>query len=433
MPAHRRAGPASKLAGDAPWLADAVDWPEAKALALEHLYRALDFLLRPIEALEPEIFLRTAELFHADVDLIFGETTPLSCEIAEEDDAREPGPARTIPARRTRGHHTEGRDGNPQGVVGRALTRDGLPVRAWVVPGHTAAVTTSNHLKEDVQGWRLNRGVFVGDSGMFSAAKRPRRSRALGRYLLAVPMRQVTAVQLNVLTRAGRDRDVAHHRRGKEVDVGEGERRRRYLVCHNPDAAAREHAHRERLVKLVRAALATLDARQADHPTKACALMASRRFGRYLRMEAPGCLSIKAAKVAAAAKDDGQVVVTTNDDTLDAEDVVLGDSRMTLIEGCFRPMKTPGLQTRPIDHGRPQRLIAQVKRWVLALLLERAAEIRGQPTWRTVRQTLDPLKVVRDRLQGKTMIQRPQVTSPMAAIFHSLGMPLPKNMLDVFE
>jgi hypothetical protein len=224
---------------------------------------------------------------------------------------------------------------------------------------------------------------------------------------------------------------VAHNLRVKEVYVGTGERRRRYVVCHNPDEAAPEHAHRARLLELVRAALAALDARQADHPKRACELMASRRFGRYLRMKAQGRLSIDAAKVAADAKYDGQFVVTTNDDTRDAEDVALGYTSMTLIEGCFRRMKTTGLQTRPIYHWRAHRLIAHVKLCVLALLLERVAEIRCQQTWRTIRHTLEQLTVVRYRMQGKTILQSTQVTAPLAKLLRSLGISLPKKILAV--
>jgi hypothetical protein len=44
---------------------------------------------------------------------------------------------------------------------------------------------------------------------------------------------------------------------------------------------------------------------------------------------------------------------------------------------------------------RAHRLIAHVKLCVLALPLERAAEIRGRHTWRTIRPTLDRLKVLR--------------------------------------
>jgi transposase len=433
MTTHRLARPGSKLACYEQWLAADVYWPEAHALVLEHLYRALDFLLGHSEALEQEIFFRTADLFNADVDLIFWDTTTLYCEIDDEDEESEQWQTRLIPALRKRGHNKEGRDNNPQVVVGLALTRDGLPVRSWVFPGHTADVTTITHLKDDLRGWRLNRCVFVGDSGMFSEANRQRLSRALGRYILAVPMRKVTEVSLDVLTRPGRYRAVAPHLRVKEVYVGEGERRRRYVVCHNPDEATREQAHRARLLEVVRAELAALDVRQADHPKKACELMASRRFGRYLRMDARGRLSIDMTKVAAEAKYDGKFVVTTNDDTLDAADVALGYRSMTLIEGCFRRMKTTGLQTRPIYHWRPHRIIAHVKLCVLALLLERAAELRCQQTWRTIRHTLDQLKVVRYRMHGKTIVQSTQVTAPIADILRSLGVPLPKRILEVSD
>lgn len=433
MTANRLARPASKLACYDHWLADEVYWPEAKTLALEHLYRALDFLLQHIEALERELFYRTADLFNADVDLIFWDTTTLYFEIDEEDDDGEAWQGREIPALRKRGHNKDGRDGNPQVVVGLALTRDGLPVRSWVFPGNTADVTTIDHLKDDLRGWRLNRCVFVGDSGMFSEANRERLSRALGRYILAVPMRKVSEVQREVLSRPGRYRDVATNLRVKEVYVGKGERRRRYLVCHNPEEAEREQAHREQLLELVRAELTALDVQQADHPKKACELMASRRFGRYLRMDARGRLSLDTAKVATEAKYDGKFVVTTNDDTLDAEDVALGYKSMTLIEGCFRQMKTTGLQTRPIYHWRPHRIIAHVKLCVLALLLERAAEIRCQQTWRMIRQTLDQLKVVRYRMHGKTIVQSTRVTSTLAEILRSLRIPMPQKILEVSD
>jgi transposase len=431
MTANRLARPASKLACYERWLADDVYWPEAKALALEHLYRAMDFLLRHIESLEQELFYRTADLFNADVDLVFWDTTTLYFEIDDEDEDGEPWQARELPALRKRGHSKDGRDGNPQVVVGLALTRDGLPVRLWVFPGNTADVTTIEHLKADLRGWRLNRCVFVGDSGMFSEANQQRLSRALGRYILAVPMRKVTEVQREVLSRPGRYREVAANLQVKAVVVGEGERRRRYLVCHNPEEAAREQAHRDRLLELVRAELAALDTRQADHPKQACELMASRRFGRYLIMDTRGRLSINATKVAAEAKYDGKFVLTTNDDTLAAEDVALGYKSMMLIEGCFRQMKTTGLQTRPVYHWRSHRIIAHVKLCVLALLLERAAEIRGQQTWRTIRHALDQLKVVRYRMHGKTIVQSTRVTSTLAEILQRLRIPTPQKILKV--
>jgi hypothetical protein len=433
MTANRLARPASTLACSEQWLADAVYGPEAHAGALAHLDRAMDVLLGQSESLEQAGCLRTADLGTAAVALSFWDTTTLSWEIDDEAEASAPWQTRMLPARRKRGHHTEGRDSTPPVVVGLALTRAGLPVRSWGFPSHTADVTTITPLQDDLRGWRFNRWVCVGDSGMCSEATRQRLRRVLGRYSLAVPMRQVTEVSLAVLTRPGRYRDVAPHLRVQEVSVGEGARRRRDVVGHTPAEAAREQAQRTRLLELVRAERTALDVRQAEPPKKACALLASRRFGRYLRREAHGRLRIATTKVAAEAKSAGQCGVTTNDDTLNAADVALGYTSLRLLEGCCRRMQTTGRQTRPLSHWRPRRIIAHVKLCVLALLLERAAESRGQQTWRTIRHPLAPLKVVRYRLHGKTIVQSPQVTAPMAALLRSLGVPLPQRILEVSD
>src|SRR5499427_6455675 len=81
MVANRLAEPLSKLACYEYWMAERAYLPEAAALTLDHLYFALDFLDTHIEAIEREIFFRTADLFRADVDLIFWDTTSVYFEV----------------------------------------------------------------------------------------------------------------------------------------------------------------------------------------------------------------------------------------------------------------------------------------------------------------------------------------------------------------
>ena len=52
-------------------------------------------------------------------------------------------------------------------------------------------------------------------------------------------MRRGDEVTHEVLQRPGRYQKVVDNLRVKEVVVGEGERRRRYVVCHNPAEAKR--------------------------------------------------------------------------------------------------------------------------------------------------------------------------------------------------
>ena len=172
MVANRLAEPLSKLACYEHWLAERVYLPAAAVLTLDHLYFALDFLDTHIDAIEREIFFRTADLFRADVDLIFWDTTSVYFEVDDEDTECETKRDTTLPPLRQRGYNKEGRGNQPQVVVGLALTRDGLPVRSWVFPGNTVDATTVAQVKESLRGWKLGRAIFVGDAGMDSEANR---------------------------------------------------------------------------------------------------------------------------------------------------------------------------------------------------------------------------------------------------------------------
>jgi transposase len=179
---------------------------------------------------------------------------------------------------RQRGHNKEGRDGNPQVVIALAVTRDGMPVRSRVLPGNTADVATVARIKQDLHAWRLGRCLFVGDAGMYAADNLVELSRGLGRYVLAVPMRRVGEVEAEVLSRPGRYRKVADNLEVKEVWVGTGERRKRYVLCFNPAEAACQRQHRAQVLAELEAELRWLDERAEDHPKAACALLASRRW-----------------------------------------------------------------------------------------------------------------------------------------------------------
>jgi hypothetical protein len=70
-------------------------------------------------------------------------------------------------------------------------------------------------------------------------------SRGLGRYILATPLRKLSEIEAEVLTRPGRYKPIADNLQVKEVVVGEGERRRRYVLCLNPLEAERQRRHRD--------------------------------------------------------------------------------------------------------------------------------------------------------------------------------------------
>jgi hypothetical protein len=104
---------------------------------------------------------------------------------------------------------------------------------------------------------------------------------------------------------------------------------------------------------------------------------------------------------------------------------------MMIIEACFRRMKTTGLRLRPVYHWTAHRLVSHVKLCVLALLLERAAEMRAGDSWRHIRLVLEGLKAVRYRVQDTTIVQTMHLTPQAAALLKKLQVAPPKRLLSV--
>lgn len=440
MVANRACAPSSKLYCYEQWLQEDVRLTGTEDLELHHLYRAMDFLEAHRERIEEAIYFRMADLFNLDVDLIFYDTTSLHFEIDEEDQGvgeddhvrgSLPAGAKTYKAARKRGKSKNGRDDAPQIVVGLAVTRDGFPVRHWVFPGNTVDVTTVKQIKSDLKGWQLSRCVFVGDAGMVSEDNLKRLSRGGGKYIVCMPIHRGGEVARAVLTRGGRYRKVADNLRVKEVVVGEGERRRRYVVCHNPQEQTRQRQHRAQVLKELEAELATLRASSAEgHSKRVCHLRASGRYGKYIRLNRSGQPVIDPARVREQARLDGKFVVHSNDDTLNAEDMALGYKQLQRVEEAWRSLKS-GLRLRPVFHHAPHRIHAHVFLTVLALLLERIAEQACGDTWRNIRDDLKGIKLAQLLSPNGTVWQVTEPSPEAANRLKALALKNPPPILDL--
>lgn len=428
MVANRACAPASKLYCFEQWLREDVRIEGAAELELHHLYRAMDFLEAEKETIEREVFFSVSDLLSLDVELIFYDTTSLHFEIAQPD--ADPDDDDAAPALRKRGYSKNGRSDAPQIVVGMAVTRDGFPVRHWIFPGNTVDVTTVSQVREDLRGWRLTRCVFVGDAGMMSEENLGHLSRSGGKYIVGVPVRREREVAEEVLSRAGRFKSVAENLRVKEVVVGDGERRHRYIICHNPLEETRQRTHRDELLRHLEAELEALEHGTTDHPKRACQLLASRRYGKYLRQLKSGALRLDRSRIKAEARLDGKWVIRTNDDTLTPEDLALGYKQLMRAEEAWRSMKS-GLGMRPVFHRVERRIRAHIAITVLALLLERAAEHACGDTWRNIRDDLKQVKLAQLSSPDGIVWQVTEPTQSAANRLKSLGIVNPAPVLKI--
>ncbi len=402
MVANRACAPCSKLYCWEQWLREDVRIDGTEELRLHQLYRAMDFLEENKEAIEQELFYRVSDLLNLDVDLVFYDTTSLHFEIDAEDNGdgdhdlmrgSKLSGDKEYAAPRKRGKAKNKRDDVPQIVVGLAVTREGFPIRHWVFPGNTVDVTTVKKVREDLRGWKLSRCIFVGDAGMVSQENLHMLRRGGGHYIVCMPLRRGDEVTTMVANRAGRYKDVAENLRVKEVMVGTGERRRRYVLCHNPQEEERQRTHREEMLEELEAELKSLKgAPKGRHTKRVCQLRASGRYGRFVRISDDGRPHINWEKVRSEEKLDGKFVVHASDESLSAEDVALGYKQLARVEEAWRTLKS-GLKLRPVFHWRPHRIHAHVHLTVLSLLLERVAEHACGDTWRNIRDDLRQVKL----------------------------------------
>ena len=104
-----------------------------------------------------------------------------------------------------------------------------------------------------------------------------------------------------------------------------------------------------------------------------------------------------------------------------------------MIESCFRRMKQTGLQVRPMFHWTTRRIEAHVKLCVLALQMQRTAEIRTGLSWARIAHALLALKAVRYGAEGRTIVQRTRIGAELAELLKKLGIPIPKQLLLLTE
>ena len=422
MTANRALCPDSKR-GVEEWVREDVALGNPEPLELQHLYRAMDVLLEYREIIHEEVFWSVADLLNLEVDLIFFDTTSTYFE-TDSVDASEDGQQ----GLRRYGHSKDHRPDLPQVVIGLAVTKEGIPVKCWTLPGNTQDMTTVERVKTDLMGWKLSRCVWVMDRGMNSEENRLILQKAGGQYILGEKLRDNQAIHKEVLAKRGRFQKIRENLEIKEVVIGNGERRRRFILVYNPDEARKDKATRERTLKKIDEALGALgDQGCKEHKKNVCALLSHRTMGRFLRRLKGGEIRIDKGRIKQEEHLDGKYILSTSDDTLSPEDVALGYKQLMEVERAFRTLKTT-LDLRPVYHRKDERIEAHVFLCFLALLLVRIAERKTNLPWDRIRDTMDRLHLIDFFSKDGRVLQTTEPTPEQVNILKKLKISIPKRV-----
>lgn len=95
------------------------------------------------------------------------------------------------------------------------------------------------------------------------------------------------------------------------------------------------------------------------HEKAVCALRSHHVYGRYLTQTPIGRLTLNRDKIKTEELVDGKFLVSSSDDTLSVEDIVLGCKAPWRVERAFRDLKHV-LDIRPVYHRLSDRIRAHV-------------------------------------------------------------------------
>jgi len=416
MVANRALAPSSKLAIEQ-WAEEEVYLGNEEPLQVQHFYRAMDFLLEHTEAVQKEVFWSTASLLNLTVDLIFFDTTNTYFQI------EEPGPSEL----KAYGKSKDKRDDLPQVTIGLAVTREGIPVRCWVLPGNQHDSQCVDQVQKDLNNWNLGRVVWVMDRGMSSHENQKILQRAGGQYILGEKLRGNNLNEV-ALSHPGRFKVVTENLHIKEVSVGECTGRRRYVIAYNPEQAKYDRIHREQVLDRLECELEVLNRKRK---TKAqCKVILHQSMGRYVKELKSGKLRIDKAKVKQEQKLDGKYLLSTSDQHLSAEDIALGYKQLMEVERAFRTLKST-LNLRPVYHSKDDRIRSHVMICWLSLLLVRIAEVESGLSWTKIRRKMQQLNLIELFDKDGRILQHTEPGQDQRNILNTLDIKPPKRVLKV--
>jgi len=416
MVANRALSPSSKLAIEQ-WAAEEVFLGDEAPLQVQHCYRAMDFLLEHAESIQKEVFWSTASLLNLTVDLIFFDTTNTYFEI------EEPGPSEL----KAYGKSKEKRDDLPLVTVGLAVTREGIPVRCWVLPGNQHDSQSVTQVQQDLNNWKLGRVVWVMDRGMTSDENRRILQKAGGQYILGEKLRG-NHMSETALRHPGRFKVVADNLHVKQVYVGEGTGRRRYVIAFNPQQAEADRITREQNLERLRCELEVINTKKRKKPQ--CRLLLHPSMGRYVKELKSGKLKIDLAKVKQEEALDGKYLLSTSDESLSVEDVALGYKQLLEVERAFRTLKS-SLSLRPVYHSKDDRIRSHVLICWLALLLVRLAEVETDMSWAVIRRVMQRLHIGEFLNEKNRILRHTALTADQANILKKLQITPPRPFVKI--
>jgi hypothetical protein len=430
--ANRALAPDSKLYLER-WVGEQVFIEGLDKVSVHMLYRAIDFLIEHNDEVQKDVYFSVATLLNLEVDLLFFDTTSTYFEIENEDllEEVENDEIKSKKGFRCWGHSKDHRPDAPQIVIGLAVTRTGIPVRCWTFPGNTSDSKLIKEVQSDMADWKLNRIVWVVDRGMAGEPQRVALQRGGNHVIMGEKLRRGSKAAQEALKRPGRYQKIRDNLEIKEVKIKNGSETRRFVIVYNQKEAKRDKCKREELLSDLEIKLEILKFKRDKAPktyaTQVSKLKLNRRYGKYVKEDKSGSLTIDNKVKRSEERLDGKYMLSCTDPSLSAEDIALGYKQLKEVEYDFHLLKHT-IDIRPVYHRIEDRIRGHVLLCWLALLMIRLVENETNQTWDKIRDELSKISLTCLENKDGQIVLCTDLNSNQYSIFKSLKVSPPKSV-----
>lgn len=325
-------------------------------VSLQKIYRYMDKLQSSQKERVQAISVRhTKELFGGDIGILFYDVTTLYFETTDKDGLRN------------NGFSKDGKNANPQVVLGLLVSRGGYPLSYALFNGAQFEGYTMIPIVDDfVRRYNLGSDfVVIADAGLMSD-KNVKLLRSAGyKYIIGARIKKESGTMKEAILSTPHEQGIF-----KDIPYGDGDR---LIVGYSEERARKNEHDRDEGVERLRKRYAKGTLTKAD--------INKRGYNKFLSISSGVTVCIDEAKIEEDKVWDGLKGYRTNTD-LPADQVYENYQQLWNVERAFRITKGT-LEVRPMFHFTERRIEAHVCICFVALKvykeLERLLKISGCP------------------------------------------------------
>ena len=357
------------------------EYLQLPAVALHHLYRALDKLAANNRLIQQQIFSTGRDLFNQKLDVVFYDVTTFyfESEVEKEGELRQMGFGK------------DGKIGNTQILFCMMIDRDKNPIGYRIFKGDTYEGHTFEKALEDLKNeYQIDKIIVVADRGMLSKNNLQITTGKGYEFIIGERLKSLPkAVQTPLLDLANYKHEWVYNDNADEpviikytTLVHDG---KTIIATYSSNRAKKDKQDREDKLLTAKKLL--------DNP----ALLKKKPARFYLKFDGKEAYSLDEDKIEQSKKYDGFLAISTNNATLGITEVLEQYKQLYKIEHSFRTFKSH-LETRPMFHWTDTRIEGHICLCYIAFalqnyVLQKANKSKQTFTEKTLRDTLDKMQL----------------------------------------